>query len=291
MKKVYFLFAIVCVLSSAIFCQSDFDVQGHRGCRGVLPENSIPGFIEALKWSNTLELDVVISKDHKVVISHEPFMNHEICLDTSGISFSKEVEENYNLYEMTADEIAGYDCGSTELTRFPIQKKMPVYKPLLSELFDTILAMQQFDSVEFNIEIKRRPSWDNKMHPDLKTYCDLVVGLIDQYKLMDRVHIQSFNIEVLQYIHEVKPGVRLVFLVQSLRGMKYNLRKLGFTPEVYSPFFKLLNKRQMKTAHRKGIRVIPWTVNSSNDIQKMLDLGVDGIISDYPKRVRELLVP
>ena len=289
MKNYPLLILATFLFTSTVIGQTEIDVQGHRGCRGLLPENSIPGFVEALKWANTLELDVVISKDEQVVISHEPYMSHEICMDTSGQAISEEQEKRFNIYEMTSAEIAEYDCGSTFVKRFPDQEKLSVSKPLLSALFDTIIALDSVKAMRYNIEIKHRPDWDGRMHPDIATYSQLLIDLIESYKLMDRVVIQSFNIEVLQHIHSIRPDIELVFLVQSLRGMKYNLRKLGFQPSVYSPYFKLLNKRQMRQAKRKGIRVIPWTVNTVEDIEKMLNLGVDGIISDYPNTVRECL--
>lgn len=133
-------------------------VQGHRGDRGNFPENTIPAFISAAKKGvDVIELDVVISKDKKVVVSHEPFMHSLFVLTPSGDSISEDSQENFNLYEMSYDSIKKFDSGSKGNRLFPNQQKQKTYKPLLAEAIDSIenyIAESNLESVSYNIELK-----------------------------------------------------------------------------------------------------------------------------------------
>ncbi len=118
-----------------------FDIDGHRGCRGLMPENTIPAMLKAIDLGvNTLEMDVVITADDKVVVSHEPFFNHEITTLPSGKTFEEKDEKQYNIYRMTYDSVLKYDVGIKPHPRFPLQQKMNVQKPLLSVLIDSMEA-------------------------------------------------------------------------------------------------------------------------------------------------------
>ncbi len=280
--SIVYLFIIL--FSASTHAQNNIDIQGHRACRGLLPENSIEGAVHALPFINTLELDVVVSKDHQVVVSHEPYMSSEICFDLEGKKIKKAEQESFNLYEMDYAEIQEYDCGSKYIERFPNQEKIAISKPLLSSLIDTIEKLTAINAqkINYNIEIKRRHYWDEDFHPNLSKYVELVLAVVKAKNITDRCTIQSFDLEVLRYIHKNHPEVKLVFLTVSRKGIKRNIRQLGFQPYCYSPFFKLLNKRQIRFARNKGMQVIPWTVNEAEDMRLLLELGVDGIISDFP---------
>ena len=268
------------------------DIQGHRGCRGLLPENSIPAFMMALDSGvTTLEMDVVISKDRHVVVSHEPWMNAAICLTPEGTEIKPTDERKFNLYQMTYEEIKRWDCGSKGNVRFPEQQKMATYKPLLT---DVIIAVEKrirdkmSYEVDYNIEIKSLPAGDNKFHPTPAEFSDLVFQLIDQYLPWNRVVIQSFDFRVLKYWHEKYPHVRLAALVDNLKTIDENLRNLGFTPSIYSPNFKLVTKNEIEYCQSLKMRIIPWTVNEEADIADLIKWRADGIISDYPNRVVKL---
>lgn len=287
-----------------------FDLQGHRGARGLKPENTIPGFITALNYGvTTLELDVVISRDKRVVVSHEPWLSADICSKADGIAIRKEEEMGFNLYELTYDEIRQYDCGSRGNHRFPEQEKMAAKKPLLKDVFVAVedhIKNYTFYEVDYNIEIKSRSEGDNKFHPTPEEFSDLVYSLIDQYLPWERVVIQSFDLRILKYWHAKYPSVRLAFLVENTKSPQKNLNELGFTPSVYSPYYKLLKKDQLDYLHSltvsKGspatkngngqiaskLRVIPWTVNEIEDMKQLKGWGVDGIITDYPNRAAEI---
>jgi glycerophosphoryl diester phosphodiesterase len=269
-----------------------FDLQGHRGARGLLPENTIPGFLMALDSGvTTVELDLAVTKDNQIVVSHEPWMSSAICLQPDGTTIRDRDDTRFNIYQMTYDQVSQFDCGSKGNARFPEQVKMKVSKPLLSDAIvaieDHIKSYSQYE-VDYNIEIKSSPDGDNKFHPTPQVFSEMVYNLLDQYLPLERVVIQSFDIRVLKYWHEKYPNVRLAFLVENPRSIDANLRELGFRPSVYSPYFTLLNREKVRYLQQQKIRVIPWTVNEIDDMKRIKDMGVDGFITDYPNRAGQL---
>lgn len=269
-----------------------FDLQGHRGARGLRPENTIPAFIFALDSGvTTVELDLAITKDKQIVVSHEPWMSAAICLQPDGSPIEPRDEKSFNIYEMTYDELSRFDCGSRGNEKFPGQVTMKVGKPLLRDVMVAVehhIKSKLLYEVDYNIEIKTSPSGDDKFHPTPEVFSDLVYNLIDQYLPLERVVIQSFDFRVLKYWHEKYPDVRLSALVENTKSVDANLRALGFNPAIYSPHYKLLTREKVAYLKKLKIRVIPWTVNETDDMRKMLDLKVDGFITDYPDRAATL---
>jgi len=261
------------------------DIQGHRGCRGLMPENSLPAFEKAIKLGiTTLELDVVISKDEKVVVSHEPYMNHEIALNSNGEEISKENEKSYNLFQMTYDSIRLFDCGSKPQPRFPKQKNIKVYKPLLSEVIKRSDA-QSKTVITYNIEIKSQPSYDGIYTPEIQEFVSLVLDVIIAQGVTERVILQSFDLRVLEEVKKQNPKITTAILVDVNENISKKLSKLSYKPDIISPYFKLLDEAIVTEFKSKDYKVIPWTVNSYEDIILMQKLKVDGIISDYPNLV------
>ncbi|MFY0626106.1 MAG: glycerophosphodiester phosphodiesterase [Reichenbachiella sp.] len=269
------------------------DLQGHRGARGLMPENTIPAFIKALDLGvTTLELDLAVSKDKLLVVSHEPYMNSLIALDTNGNEIAKENELQFNLYQMNYKEIMRYDVGSKFNPHFPDQEKFQTYKPLLSELIDKVsiyLKEHKKSPVRYNIEIKSDPIGDNKYHPSPSEYSQLVYDFIEENMDKKMLNIQSFDFRILQYFHKNYPEIKLAALVENTFSIDENLENLGFEPEIYSCDYTLLDKEKTEYLQSKNIKVIPWTVNDPEEIKNVLDWKVDGIISDYPNRVLEII--
>ncbi len=279
--------------SQPMSAQTTFDWQGHRGARGLLPENTIPAFRKALDLGvTTLELDVVVSKDKQVVVSHEPFFSADICTDPAGKPIAKGDEKSRNLYTYTYAEIQAYDCGSRGNPRFPEQQPQKVHKPLLGEVIRSMEAYRQEKNLPpfgYNIEIKSTPAGDNVYHPGVTEFSDLVYRVITEQLSPDRFTLQCFDFRVLRYWHEKYPAVTLVALVENMRGVEKNLADLGFTPAVYSPYYQLLTgKSAVDKIQGLGMKVIPWTVNDPEDMRRLKAWGVDGIITDYPDRIKGL---
>ncbi len=292
------LFMVLSLSSAVAQPPRAYDLQGHRGCRGLMPENTIPAFLKALDLGvNTLELDVVISQDGQVVVSHEPYFNAEFSLHPDGRPVSKAEQKSLNLYRMPYAQIQTFDVGSAGNARFPEQQKLKAVKPLLRDVLAAVSAYQKeknLPSAAFNIELKSDAAEYDKSQPRPAEFCRLVSAVLSQANVPGgQTTIQSFDFAILQAWNTLSAArqvvpVRLAALVENIRGVEHNLKKLGFKPAIYSPYYQLIGKDSIQKLHQQGILVIPWTVNTPADMRRMLDLGVDGLITDYPNRAKEL---
>lgn len=267
-----------------------FDWQGHRGARGLAPENAIPAFLTALSFPKitTLELDVVISADGKVVVSHEPWLNAKICLDAKGNSLHGKKKEEVNLYKMDYKDIKKCDCGSKGNPSFPEQKAIYAYKPLLSDVVNKVkqyVKKSGKSMPQFNIEIKSDPSLDGIFTPEVNVFSEIVRKEIKKLKIQGNFSIQSFDPRALRYLHEMENKWVLVYLVEKVEDVKHQIEFLGFTPSIYSPYFEKVTSLTVDQCHKVGMKIIPWTVNNTEHMKKLVQLGVDGIITDYPDRI------
>lgn len=288
-----FFLCIVCSAQVAAQMKT-FEIQGHRGARGLAPENTIPAFIRAIdEGVHTLELDVVISKDGKVVVSHEPYFNPPISTFPNGEAVLLDTETN--TYKLNYREIKKYDVGKRGNPAFPEQQKIAAYKPLLKEVIKTAenYAKQKgLPPLQYNIELKSLSEEYNISQPEPKEFSDLVVKIIAKHLPAERVTIQSFDFEILKYWHnqiknENYPKVSLSALIEpdDNNDVEYNLSKLGFVPDIWSPYFKMLTAEIVSELHTKDVRVIPWTVNEISDMKYVKAIGCDGLITDYPNRI------
>ncbi|HZH99963.1 MAG TPA: glycerophosphodiester phosphodiesterase family protein [Flavisolibacter sp.] len=285
-----FLYLCSCKTSQTMSVRhaTNFDKQGHRGSRGLMPENTIPAMIKALELGvTTLEMDVVITADQQVVLSHEPFFNHEIATKPDGSSVEVAEEKRLNLYKMSYDEIRKFDVGMKPHPRFPRQQKLAVAKPLLTALVDSVeayISSKRLPPVFYNIETKSHPLTDHLFHPAPDLFVDLLMEVIRKKNIQDRVIIQSFDIRTLQYVHQRHPSVQTALLIEDddKRSFQEQLDRLGFIPSIYSPHYSLVTTDLLQACKQKAMRLIPWTVNDAYTIKTLRAMGVDGIISDYP---------
>ncbi|MDN3205472.1 glycerophosphodiester phosphodiesterase family protein [Algoriphagus sediminis] len=279
------------ILPFMVQAQFSYDLQGHRGARGLMPENTIPAMIKAMDLGvTTLEMDLAITKDGEIILSHEPFMNPAICLDQDGNEIERG-DHSFNIFQMTFEEILAFDCGSKVHPGYPQQVKFFATKALLKDVFAVAEKYAEdmgYPKPRYNIEIKSSPEGDGIYHPVVSEFSDMVVNLISEEIGWERVNIQSFDFRVLQYIHKTYPEVPLAMLVENASKYKEDLDELGFQPEIYSSYFIALTEDIVKDLQSKGMKVIPWTVNTSEQMQKLLDMGVDGIITDYPNLAKNL---
>lgn len=268
--------------------ESQMDIQGHRGCRGLFPENSLPAFEKAIDLGvTTLELDIAITKDHDVVVSHEPFMSRTICYNPKGKVIDASMDMKYNLYQMMHEEIKQFDCGSKVHPNFPNQEKLKTYKPLLSEVFN--LVESKHSDVRFNIEIKSQPEYYGIYTPQPKAYVQLVLEVIKNHNMLSRVNLQSFDLVILEEIHKQDPSMKVALLVDDNETIEGKLNLMTYKPEIISPYYKLLTGEEVSNYQKQGFQVIPWTINDVADMTQMIDWKVDGIITDYPNRLLQLL--
>lgn len=266
----------------------DFDKQGHRGCRGLMPENTIPAMMNAIGYGvTTLEMDICITRDKKVILSHEPFFSHEITTKPDGNFIKAKDELGFNIYKMNYDEVKAYDVGMKPHPRFPKQEKMKVYKPLLSDVIDAVntdMMTRRRPFPLYNIETKTMPATDNIYHPAPAEFVELLMAVIKEKRIEEITTIQSFDFRTLQYLHKHYPKMKKAMLIENTdkRSLDEQIKALGFTPAICSPAYQLVNAELIKKCHEKNIKIIPWTVNDKAKIEELKKMGVDGIITDYP---------
>jgi glycerophosphoryl diester phosphodiesterase len=265
-----------------------FDKEGHRGCRGLMPENTIPAMLKAIDLGvTTLEMDAVVTKDKKIILSHEPFFNHEITTKPDGKFVTEQEEKSLNIYQMEYTETQKYDVGLKPHPRFSQQQKIKAVKPLLADLIDKVekyISDKKLNQVFYNIETKSQPATDNIYHPEPAEFVELLVAVIKSKGIENRVIIQSFDFRTLQYLHLHYPSIKTAMLIEDFdkRGLDEQLKALGFSPTIYSPDYSLVNNELLTKCHEQKIKVIPWTVDDKPTIEKLRAMGVDGIITDYP---------
>ncbi|MGL3107605.1 glycerophosphodiester phosphodiesterase [Bradyrhizobium sp. BR 1432] len=289
-----------------------FDLEAHRGGRALLPENTLPAFANALSMGvDTLELDVGVTADGEVVVSHERGLNPDLARGPDGAYITA---PGTPFVKLRLDEIRTYDVGrirpdSAYARQFPDQRALPGTRiPTLSELF--ALARKSGNTrVRFNIETKIDPN-----HPDQsldpQAFVTRLLLLIEAEKFSDRVMIQSFDWRTLQLVQQQAPKIPTVYLtLQRGSGQTVALDKAtnwtaGFNPAdhggslprtikaaggaVWSPYFGDVTAALISEARGLGLRVVVWTVNKPDDMAHMIELGVDGIISDRPDLLRQI---
>src|SRR5690606_11066221 len=263
-----------------------FDLQGHRGARGLLPENTIPAFLEAVRLGvTTVELDTVVTGDGRIVVSHDPWFDPWICTRPDGRRVRPADRDRFLIYRMAYDEVAAFDCGRRRHPRFRRQRPVPAAKPLLH---DAVVAVETFARelgrapVRFNIETKSRPEWDGRIQAPPEEFVRLLYTELASLGVLRRTLIQSFDVRTLQLFRRLDPAVRLSLLVDDRAGFDGHLERLGFVPDVYSPDHRLVDRHVIAEAHRRGLRVVPWTVHRRGTMRRLIRLGVDGLITDYP---------
>lgn len=263
------------------------EIHGHRGCRGYYPENTIEGFLYAVELGCTaIELDVVVSKDKQLVVSHEPWMNHLFCLTPTGDRIKASDEKSHNVYKMTLDEVQQYDCGRRIDDKYLDQLNKKSKKPSLQRVVD---VLKGFD-VKINIEVKSEKELYGEFQPHPQEYAELVHQFILDNDLNHKCMVQSFDVNFLNSFHALlNKELDLGFLVENEIDVEKQLSQLNFMPKYFNPDYTLMDQAIVSALHAKNMKVLVWTVNDSDAILNMKNIGVDGIISDYPNNVRELL--
>ncbi len=284
-----------------------FDLQGHRGARGLAPENTIAAFERALRTGvNTLELDIGVTADGAVVVSHDPYLNPAFTRDGQGRWLAG--TRGPLIRSLTFSQLQAYDVGrikpdSTYAGQFPAQQAVDGQRiPLLSDLFERVRALGAAD-VRFNIETKLNPlSPGDTVSPEVMTKALLKV--VNDTGMAQRVTIQSFDWRSLKLVQQLAPGIPTACLsAQSATGDTLRdgvwtagliLADHGGVPQLvkaagcstWSPNAAALTENLVRQAQALDLKVLPWTVNAPADMHKLLEWKVDAIITDYPDRLR-----
>ncbi len=292
-----------------------FDLEGHRGTRGLAPENTLAAFRKALSIGvTTIETDMGVTKDDVVVISHNPNLSPDLVRDPEGHWLASQGPQ---IRTLTFAELRRYDIGrinpqSAYAKQFPEQRAADGERfPKLSELFD--LGKASGKPVRFNIETKITPTSGSNT-PDPATFARMVIAVVREANVVDRVTVQSFDWRTLIEVKRIAPEIETSCLTiqtqnddtvrqgpdggpspwhagLALRDHGGSLPALVKAAGcgVWSMFWRNLTAKDLADARALGIKVLPWTVNERTDMRMLIDLGVDGIISDYPDRLREVM--
>jgi glycerophosphoryl diester phosphodiesterase len=289
-----------------------FDIEAHRGGRALFPENTLPAFANALTMGvDTLELDIGVTRDGAIVVSHERGLNPDLARSADGVYVAP---PGIPFVEMLLEDVRKYDVGqispgSAYAAQFPDQRKVPGTPiPTLREVFG--LVRKSGDRhVRLNIETKIDPNHPGES-PDPQRFVALLLDLVGAEKFSDRVMVQSFDWRTLQLVQKLAPAIPTVYLTLQ-RGSaptvfldKASNWTAGFNPAdqqnslprtikaaggaIWSPYFGDVNPALISEARGLGLKVVVWTVNKPEDIARMIDIGVDGIISDHPDLLRKI---
>jgi len=274
-------------LGQALAAQA-FDLQGHRGARGTAPENTLPGFAAALSLGvATLELDVGVTRDGVVVIHHDRRLNPDIARGPDGSWIDA---PGPLLHELEYRELQRYDVGrlrpgSEYAARFPEQVPADGARiPRLAELF-ALVRKAGNDQVRFNIETKISPAAPAETLPPAQ-FARALIAAIRAAGMAERTTVQSFDWRTLQAVERAAPEIATAYLTGRRRGGSQPKAVHAAGGRLWSPNYEELDSAALIEARALGLKVVPWTVNEPGFIARFLDLGVDGIITDYPQRVR-----
>lgn len=309
MRLLFLLFAALLVSSGA----AAFDLQAHRGGRALWPENTLPAFASALDLGvDTLELDLGVTRDGHLIIAHDQHVPVDLARGADG-AWVEGPQPAW--HELTLAQVQSYDVGRIRpdtpyAGRFAGQQPIDGTRvPTLAALFDLVRARGD-EKVRFNIETKIDPTAPgDTVDPD--RFARLLVDAVQQAGLTDRVTIQSFDWRTLQVVRDIAPGIRTAYLTivtpeegnVSLEGT--SPWTAGFDPvrfggslpaairaaggAIWSPYHPNLTPELVKEAQGLGLQVLPWTVNGESDMRRLVDWGVDGLITDDPVLARRVL--
>lgn len=308
------------------FGPKGFDLQAHRGGMGLTVESSIASFSHALELGvNTLELDVQITEDHQAVVTHDRKISSAVCKDTAP-AFENDLEYPYvgkYIKDLTLKQIRTMDCGSLSKPQYPGQVTSPGAKMLmLTEVFD-LVKRYNAKKVWMNIETKVEAGAPHETAPR-EDFVRIVAREVREAGMLDRVSIQSFDWGSLMMMRELEPGLPIVALTNGPQFLQpgqpgaspwlggIDIDDFGgdlvaaahsFGADAISPvhgfpqngkitdanYEPYISKKMVDDAHQAGMKVIPWTVNDIATMNKLMNEGVDGIITDYPDRLREVM--
>jgi len=306
---------MILFLAPAALAQ-EIDLQGHRGARGLMPENTLPGFARALTIGvSTLELDLGVSRDNVVVVSHNPELDPAITRNKAGqwLSNKDAVISAMNYEELKQFDVGRINPASRYAARFRDQTAVDgTTIPTLAQVFDLVKRSGNA-KVRFNIETKLNPE-----KPDLTLsapeFIQTLLEVIERYNMSSRITVQSFDWRTLQVIQKLAPEIPTAYLSVSQpwldtlqRGKPGASAWLsGFDIDdfqqsvpravkaaggrIWSPYHKEVTKEKIALAHQLGLIVNVWTVNDARTMRQLIAMGVDGIITDYPDRLRSVLL-
>lgn len=260
---------LLLALTGLLMASPPILVHGHRGARAMRPENTLPAFEYAIAAGvDALEMDLAVTKDDALVISHDPELNPQICTAPGG---------SHVIRQLTLAELKRWDCGTLRNPKFPKQAPVPGTRiPTLDE----VLALSSRGKFLFNIETKSFPERP-ELTPSPERFSSLLLEAIRRHKLESRVIVQSFDFRTLTAMHKLAPEIRLAALDETDRGDFVSVARSA-RAQIISPEQHLVTAEKVQAAHRAGLQVVPWTANTPSEWDALVRAGVDAIITDDP---------
>ncbi len=279
MKKTLIAAMLICCAALSYGQPGRIEVHGHRGSRGTAPENTIAAFKQALEAGvDYLEFDLNMTADGHLVVSHDRFINREICLGPDG----KKIEKEIPIISLKLEELKKYDCGTLKNPKFERQIPVPGERiPSLKEVFEMVAKsdIPAAKTVRFNIETKIVPA-ETQLSPSPAAFAQAAVNIIKEYGLTGRVVIQSFDWRTLAEVRKLEPKIKLSQLTE---GNYIDPEILALSKaEIISPWYKWITPEYIGIMHKAGKKVAPWTINEPAAWDIAVKAGADAIITDYP---------
>ncbi len=290
-KKGMWALCVLILFKTPVSAQNpkSFEVISNKGARGLMPENTLPSFLKAIELGATMiEMDVVVNKLLQPVNSSEPWFESKLCIDSSDNSISRNKEKNFNIYKMSYDEIKLFDCGNKRNSDFPDQRNLPVIKPLLRE---ALLNCEQFRGerrlkpVQYLINIRSSVETEKTFHPDPLTFSKAVVKAVKEGGVFDNTTFISTDFRILKELKALYPECKIGIFVEGKINLEDLQIKLGFAPNIILADLKQFSVENIALFNQKAILLYAYIVNDVEDINKLRELGANGVVTDYPNRV------
>lgn len=271
--------------------KEDIIVIGHRGSRGLKPESTIPAFLKAISLGACgLEMDLYITKDEKVVVTHDATISAELCLTPEGDQLDEDSSKRLRIYDLNLKDIKPFDCGSEPNPDFPEQENTEAHIPMLREVVEAIERMGPVgESIHYYLEFKSAPETDHINHPEPAVFAKKVVEILFESKIQHQSILMSFDKRCLREVRKIAPEIKIGLAIAEKEGLEKEIEELGFSPDAIFPLHKEVDKGMIRFVQENKMEIFPWTVNEAAEIKQVLTYNINGLITDYPDRALKII--
>ncbi|MEP7265589.1 MAG: glycerophosphodiester phosphodiesterase family protein [Bacteroidota bacterium] len=266
--------------------QKLFTVIGRQGCRSIVPGNTTPSFIQALKTGvEAVELDIMMSADGQLIVT-----DHAVITPLNY--YHPEIKYDVPVYQLTADELSKFDCGKRFNSRYPYRKMISTSIPVLKDVIgrmEKYILWNHIKPVQYFIDIKTSPETDGIYHPKPEEMVIQLVDLIRTLNISRRCTVISSDVRPLQHVQRLNQKINIALKVENEESVQDNVDALGFTPSIYMLHFHKVTRENMYTIQAGGMRMIPFGANDLLDLNELYAMGVDGLLTDNPDHALKLI--
>jgi len=281
--RIYSIIAAALLIPAAVAAQTGFDKQSHRGGAGLYAENTIAAAKNALRLGTTIEMDLYMSKDSQIVVTHDPHIVAAYTLHPNGKPVLPEEEKDLLIKNLAYSEIAQIETGLRPYDKYPRRKNIYAHIPRFADLIDSAehyARVNHLPPPQYNIQPGPAYTITDDFRKDfIKKMMDIIISR----KIQGRAMIQAFDTGMLEVTRKYYPYMPISFLLGKDEATFDEIfKRLSFKPDIYSPHYTMVTPELVKKCHALGMKVLPWTVNTRKEIEDLKAMGVDGIITDYP---------